>query len=374
MADCILFVLGFGKLLTVPYVIESIERNLESLAADRKLVTSEHHPATDFYGHAAVFKRFAGKRMDRSLRVSIEHGVRFDLSYWAGDYSAGQTVSFVPSRWRKDVLHGQVDKVIRAVGPYIHYTPGLYPAEDVARVCQKMGKTLVVFPAHSTHWIDSDYDVGAFCRRLQMERDRFETILVCLYWKDVLRGIHRPYQEAGFPCVTAGHMFDPDFLPRLRSILEVADATLSNSLGTHLGYSLYLGKPHQLLRMEITRKFDREERAKESTARTRLDVDRFHELFDVAPEKITEAQWALANKYWGFESVRSRLEIRLWMEQAEVLALGRYVRNGLRYRGRLLVDSLRFKPRADSREKPHDGGRGDGPDTGASTSSGTALL
>jgi hypothetical protein len=172
MADCILFVLGFGKLLTVPNVIESIERNLESLAADRKLVTSEHHPATDFYGHAAVFKRFAGKRMDRSLRVSIEHGVRFDLSYWAGDYSAGQTVSFVPSRWRKDVLHGQVDKVIRAVGPYIHYTPGLYPAEDVARVCQKMGKTLVVFPAHSTHWIDSDYDVGAFCRRLQMERDR----------------------------------------------------------------------------------------------------------------------------------------------------------------------------------------------------------
>ncbi len=355
-------------------MIDLIERSLETLAADRKLVTPEWHPSTDFYGHAAVFKRFAGRRTDRSLRVSIEHGVRFDLSYWAGDYSAGQTVSFVPSRWRKDVLPGQVDKVIHAVGPYIHYAPSLYPADDVARARQKMGKTLVVFPAHSTHWVESVYDIGAFCRRLRLERDRFETILVCLYWKDILRGIHRSYRDAGFTCVTAGHMFDPDFLPRLRSILEVADATVSNSLGTHLGYSLYLGKPHQLFRMEVAHKCHHEERANESTSRTRLDVDRFYELFDVAPGKITEAQWALANKFWGFDSVRSPLEIRFLIEQAEALALGRYVRNGLRYRGRLLVDSLRLKRRADPREKPHDGGRGDGPDAGASPSSGAALI
>ena len=323
--------------------IDDIEKSLETLSAERKLVTPEWHPATDFYGHAALFKRFAGRHPSRSLRVSIEHGLRFNTSYWVGDYSAGQTVAFVASKWRRQVVQGRVDKVIHPVGPYIHYAPGLYPAEDVARVCQKMGKTLVVFPSHSTHWIDSDYDTGAFCRRLQRERDRFETILVCLYWKDVLRGTHRVYQEAGFTCVTAGHMFDPDFLPRLRSLIEVADATVSNSIGTHLGYCLYLGKPHQIIRMDITLTCEQDECSKQSLVFKNLDVDLFYELFSAAPEKITEAQWALANKYWGFESVRSPLQIRLWMEQAEILAFGRHVRNGLRYRGRVLLDSLRRK-------------------------------
>ena len=51
--------------------------------------------------------------------------------------------------------------------------------------------------------------------------------------------------------VTAGYIMDPLFLSRLKSIIQLSDLTMSNNVGTHLGYCIYLNKPHWIVRQKI---------------------------------------------------------------------------------------------------------------------------
>lgn len=46
---------------------------------------------------------------------------------------------------------------------------------------------------------------------------------------------------------TAGHQLDINFLNRLKTIILLSDYTCSNSIGTHTGYCVYLGKPHLVI-------------------------------------------------------------------------------------------------------------------------------
>ena len=296
--------------------LDEITPGLDELSADRKLATSEIHEPNDYYGHATILKDYAGIPADESLLLSIQHGVRFDLDYWQHDYHKNHAVGFVPSLWRVQVLREKMQRTLHAIGPYLHYTRSLLSPEIIASARAKLGRTLLVFPAHSTHHIEIDFDIAGFCEHLTDARKNFSTVLVCLYWKDILRGAREHYERHGLHCVTAGHMFDAAFIPRLRTLLEISDATLSNQVGTHLGYSLYLGKPHQLIPTKINRNFASEEFRSSSTAHTRLDGELFNERFAAAPDTITLGQLELAEKYWGFSSVKTPAEIRSFVAKA----------------------------------------------------------
>lgn len=317
--------------------VDQLAVSIAELARDREQVTPEIHAPNDYYGHATALKKYAGLPADYALKLYIQHGVRFDLSYWRHDYRKDHRIGLVHSPWRVEVLREQIPKKLYAIGPYLHYAEPLFSREEIAGCREQLGRTLLVFPAHSTQWIDTNYDLDAFAERLRDEQRRFQTVLVCLYWKDVLRGAREQYGERGFRCVTAGHLADREFLPRFRALIEIADATMSNQLGTHLGYSLHLGKPHQLVRMEITQRAESADRASESTAKTRLDVDLFHELFAAPPERITDDQRALAEKYWGFGSIKTPGEMRSIIDEAE-----RLQRSGRSLRTRL-AKALSFR-------------------------------
>lgn len=62
-------------------------------------------------------------------------------------------------------------------------------------------------------------------------------ILSRYYIKQIQRISKKKYEV-----VTAGHYYDYNFLPRLRSIIETSDITMSNNLGSHLGQCIYLNK------------------------------------------------------------------------------------------------------------------------------------
>jgi len=287
------------------------------LSADREQHSPERHSPNDFYGHAATIKSFAGLAPRSSLGLYIQHGVRFDLGYWQHDFNPAHRVGFVPSEWRVEVLMPQLDIRLFAIGPYIHYARPIWSAAEIERERAKLGRTLLVFPTHSTHWIDMDYDVDAFIERVRAVASGFDSVLVCLYWKDVLRGVGKRYSERGLPCITAGHIFDPLFLPRLRTAIELSDATFSNELGTQLGYSVCLGRPHQLLRSEVKRSTGVERMLKESTADTRQDQERFTAEFAAPPSAITPGQMELVRKFWGVGSERTAGELRVICRDAE---------------------------------------------------------
>lgn len=111
---------------------------------------------------------------------------------------------------------------------------------------KKLGRTLLVFPNHSSHYIETKFDERDLILEIEKVKNKFDTVLVCMYWKDILLKKEQPYKDKKYKIVTAGHIFDYNFLPRLKSIIKLADVTMSNAIGTHMGYCVYLGKPHYL--------------------------------------------------------------------------------------------------------------------------------
>ena len=61
-----------------------------------------------------------------------------------------------------------------------------------------------------------------------------QPITICIYWKDYLKGVHREYERLGQQIVTAGHMFDADFLLRIYDICRRFRYAASNEFGTSL--------------------------------------------------------------------------------------------------------------------------------------------
>ena len=286
--------------------------DLLALAEDRSLTTLEILRTNDFYGHATVLKSFAELPANSPLHLSIEHGPVLDHTIWEHNFHKDFTLSLVAAQWRADYLGLHLRKKIVPIGPYVHYARPLLTFDELNTCREQLGPTLLVFPMHSTHHINVEYDIGAFCRRIREVRGDFRTVLVCLYWKDVLRGVHKDYAQHGLPCITAGHIYDHDFMRRLRTYLEIADASLSNALGSHLGYSIYLGKPHQLVRQDYVLQSESAERLAETGAG--FEEARYMELFSSPSSQITAEQRALVGRYWGFEDVKSVSQIRQLVE------------------------------------------------------------
>jgi hypothetical protein len=185
---------------------------------------------------------------------------------------------------------------------------------------KRLGSNILVFPAHSTHHNLTHYNIDRYCLRIRELGRDFDSIRICLYWKDILRGFHKVYQGFGFECVTAGHIYDPMFLPRLKSIIDISDLTLSNQIGTHVGYSVYMGKPHYLDNGNISYlgKSEIPNPGNDYYNNTKhSDINEiqtgFSEFrYDISPEQIE-----LIDKYWGVSEIKSSEEMKTILNQVE---------------------------------------------------------
>ena len=290
--------------------------SLEELSADRPQRTIELSSPNDYYGHAATLKRYSGLPAGSQLPASVVHGLRFDGGFWEYDFAPFHCMGFVASPWHVQGLRGKVEHDLRAVGPLIHYAEGLWTEEQLSAVRAALGRILLVYPVHSTHWVDTDYDVEAFCSEVDAAATGFDSVVVCMYWKDVLRGVHRRYEARGYRCVTNGHIYDLQFLQRQRSLLEACAGVLTNGIGTHVGYAVHLGKPVQVLPSQVTRSARGPGRVTRSTFADAIRRE-IAQGFSASPVCVTEQQRALADQYWGFCSALSRAEMRHLLEEAQ---------------------------------------------------------
>ena len=148
---------------------------------------------------------------------------------------------------------------------------------------------------------ERDEDVEKMISRLKniCMRGGFETVFVNMYYYDILHTDYAKYYlEAGFKIVTAGHQLDIYFLSRLKSIIELSDYTVSNSVGTHLGYCIWMNKPHYIIDDQIIN---------ETNER---DYKKIGSFFLTYTEQIQPEQYAVVEKYWGFDSVRTSEELK----------------------------------------------------------------
>jgi exosome complex RNA-binding protein Rrp4 len=317
---------------------------LKTLAADRDLVTSEIHETNDFYGHAHLLKAYTGLSLDPPLKVAIEHGIRLHDTVWDLDVKTPLPVFLCASertaREYERLTQGR--KKAFPIGPLISYIPP-QPAPSPAE------KTLLAFPAHSTHHINTVFDVEDFITRINSIRPDFDRVLICMYWRDVLRDAHRPFTERGFECVTAGHIYDVQFLSRLANILSRASMVYTNTSGTHVFYAVALNKPVWIDSAPI------DYRGESSTGwevlRQLADWAQHPnhlktlELFSEPRDHITPQQREFAAEIIGLDHTRSPEELREILEFAEKMYGRQQLETKLRklFTPRHLYQSLRYR-------------------------------
>jgi hypothetical protein len=285
---------------------------LLQLSKDRELATCELHTPNDFYGHATILKQYAGLPPECQLKTVIEHAP-FDPNYaWKIDLKADMPLYCTFSSSRHDMLreHGVSNPV--ALGPLIHYAkPYLTPQElDAER--KRLGRCLLVFPSHSSHLIRLEYDVEVFRRAIDKEAENFDTVRICLFWKDILQGAIDDYADGDYEIVSAGHMFSPEFLPRLKSLIMSADMCMASEWGTFIGYSLYLDKPLRIHNVPYTCHVSGGDALQPHHPIRRQTMS----LFECG-DAITEEQLQAVASHWGFADLRPPEELREILESAE---------------------------------------------------------
>lgn len=217
-----------------------------------KIWTREYHFANGFYGLSTILKDYAQIDNSKVIKAPIEHGIN-DYENALNPYEIGlPTENIITlSEFRKNTIEKLSNKKAIVIGPYVAYAKGYYSDEEIAIMRRQNGRTLLVFPTHSTKEIDTNYDVNGFLCEIRKIRKEFDTVLVCMYWKDISRGVHTLYQQEGYKVVCAGHIYDLNFLKRLHSIFELTDAVIFNQTGTGVGYAMQLHKPCYIYNQEL---------------------------------------------------------------------------------------------------------------------------
>lgn len=278
--------------------------------------TNEIHPSNDWYGHAKILKKFLNLPENYQFKFILEHGVYLTKQVDSLDIESNLPTIITYCDYRQRILKKYRDHVF-SIGPFIHYAKSHLSAEETIKEKRRLRKCLLVFPAHSSFQIGIEYNIHTLCKKIKKMGKDFDTIRVCLYWADILLGRHKIYQEYQFQCVTAGHMLDPNFLPRLKSIIETSDLTVSNIPGTHVGYSVYLGKPHIIFyekpRLKTNKKWGR-------YMKEFFEAKPYNEVlkeFSQSHLEITPRQRKLVDTYWGTSHIKTQKELKNIVDKTE---------------------------------------------------------
>ncbi len=307
--------IGFLKLTR--FLFSSEYKSLDNIPLWKFMFTTpELHKSNDWYGHATAFKKYARLKNDYPIKAAIEHGPFFGSFIWPQDLNNSLPAMITFSKKRAKFLEKKTGKKIYSVGPYIHYAKHHLSKKKLEQEKKRLGKNLLVFPVHSTSISGLDYDIEEFCKAIKKLSKQFDTVRVCLYWKDILHEKDKVYKKYGFEVVTAGHVFDSRFLPRLKSIIALSSATMSNSVGTHLGYSVFLKKPHYLYKQKIkVPKNDID--AKRGIAATETDeYKQMEKAFSITLNQNKYGsgqameQYRLASSFFGFDQIKTPRQLK----------------------------------------------------------------
>jgi len=264
-----------------------------------------------YYGLSYNIKKYINKDTHKPFNFNFEHGLYLGENYfskWDLPKTTNTLLTF--SDYRKSVLlNNNIHHKVYPIGPYIHYAGSFLKDFEFSVLKKELGKVLLVFPSHSTHQFvkeqNSDFKLLNFIKGFSRE---FNTVLVCLYWKDISMGYHKMYENESYLCVSAGHMFDFNFLNRLKAIIQLSDFTISNEVGTHIGYCINENKPHYIVNSKI-------DYIKDEGLHYADNYNNIKDVFSKEVSSITDKQIEIVNYYWGLEYKKTEEELSLLVEE-----------------------------------------------------------
>jgi hypothetical protein len=277
--------------------------------ANPRFITPKHFSSVCHYGNYKAVAKLKKSRFN-FITEYLEHGMSFfcqpeivKLGGYADRLFLKRIYTF--GNVRKSTLETfyntyNMRRRVIAIGPYIKGAEFFKTKEELDSLKQKYGKILLVFPSHSIAILHAKYDEVSLMQEIFKIKNDFDMIFICLYWKDILDEqrllLYEKYISDKIKIVSAGHSSDPNFLSRLKDLIWLSDVTMSNNIGTHLGYSVCMGKAHYLFNQTIeyivtgSNKID---------AEVYPDIPKFYELFGHYTANITPEQKELVEQYWG---------------------------------------------------------------------------
>jgi hypothetical protein len=278
--------------------------------ANPRFISPKHFSSVCHYGNYKAITKLKNSRFN-FITEYLEHGASFfqypeevlNLGY-ANRFCLKKIYTF--GDHQKSVLesyyarHNMKRKVI-AIGPYIKGAEFFKTKTELNFLKQKYGRILLVFPSHSIENLRKRYNESDLMQEIFRIKDDFDTIFICMYWKDILDEqrikVYEKYVSDKIKIVSAGHRSDPCFLSRLKDLIWLSDVTMSNNIGTHLGYSICMGKPHYLFRQKVI--YDISNNANKIVSYKHIYEKPFYELFGNYNINITPEQITLIERYWG---------------------------------------------------------------------------
>lgn len=279
--------------------------------------TYELHQPNDYYGHATTLKKFLGIDQKYQFKFVLEHGIYLDEGVGPLDLDNDFSTIITCSSYRKPVLKNHKEKVY-TIGPYFLYSEPLLKEAEAKKEKKRLGSTLLFFPTHSVPGVEAKFSIEDLCKQISKYKKQFKTIRVCLYWQDVLAGAAEIYKSFGFECVTAGHVLDPNFMPRLKSILETSTITASNDIGSSIGYCIIMKKPHFILKQDLHFKGEKAQVDIVKEYHSSKTYNQIMKAFDIGlNNKITNEQKKVVDFFWGTKDLKTKKELFKIVEETE---------------------------------------------------------
>lgn len=257
------------------------------------------------YGNIKAVKNALGCNFDK--HCMIEHGVYFGkvILYDECEIKKISTI-YTYSHYRQKCLqnyyNGTLDKKVVIVGPYIKYAKNFYDVETLKRIKNKYGKILLVFPSHPDPENEHNYDIVSFVEEIERIKKDFDSVFISMYWLDIVRENYKLYEKLNYHIVCSGNRNDPLFLSRQKDLIELSDMTISNDIGTHIGYCIALNKPHYLFKQNVVTRdisFTGEKNNKEISGEREKEYERITNAFNKYSNKITKEQMDIVDFFWG---------------------------------------------------------------------------
>jgi hypothetical protein len=250
---------------------------LEKLCAERPERTREKFGPNDYYGHASVIKKYCGLPDSFALPGIHPHGPSTTDLVWDVEIKFPLEHLLLVSEAQRNIYANVCAKPATVIGSPLYYALRLMEAEAKALAAEAVGT--IVFPFHSTHHVTVQYDEDRFLKHLLALPAKAGPIVICMYWRDVQLGRHKRYVDAGFDCVSAGHIYDRDFLFRFIRLVSARRQCITNELGTCVFYSAALGLPVTIFRQDYRLEGNSDKLVQESSARPNLPMaERFLEI------------------------------------------------------------------------------------------------
>lgn len=240
---------------------------------------------------------------------AVEHGLIFSDQVCMDLYATVRPCVVTFGDFRKERIQKQLNIPVFNIGPYIAYADPYYQGDVYRKLKRKLGRTLTVFPCHSTDISEIDFDLEKYVHEIIRIASDFDSVLVNSFWWNVDDPLIHRLESEGCRIVSAGYRDDVLFLSRLRTIIELSDLVVGDSIGTHVGYAFELGVPFRL----ITAKPQVSINSSSEDANYFSEVQNNHssiaKLLLREPYDIENLK-RLTDQYWGFSYVMSKNRIK----------------------------------------------------------------